>query len=105
MALDSATFNAAGGAVSDLFAGFGAETKGQLQAEGLDLTAQGTEISAESTQISAESLQTKAAGDLAEAGNYDIAATLAQQNEAFTEQSTRVQQAQLDRQETQTIGG
>lgn len=105
MALDSATFNAAGGAVSDLFAGFGAATKGQLQAEGLDLQAQGTEISAESTQISAESLQTKAAGDLAEAGNYDIAAELATANEQFTEQSTRVQQAQLDRQETQAIGG
>jgi hypothetical protein len=105
MALDTATFNAAGGAVSDLFAGFGASAKGALQAQGLDLQAQGTEISAESTRITAESLQTKAQGDLAEAGNYDIAANLATANEQYTEQSQRVQQAQLDRQETQTIGG
>jgi hypothetical protein len=103
--LSNSTFNDLGGAASDLFAGLGAGAKGALQAAGLRLTAQGTLISAQGTQISAESLRTKAQGDLAEASNYDLASTLAAQNEAFTAQSTRVQQAQLDRQVTQTIGG
>jgi hypothetical protein len=103
--LSNSTFNDLGGAASDLFAGFGAGAKGALQASGLRLTAQGTRISAEGTRISAESLRTKAQGDLAEASNYDAASTLAMQNEAFTAQSTRVQQSQLDRQVTQTIGG
>jgi hypothetical protein len=105
MALSNATFSNIGGAASDLFAGLGAEAQGALQAAGLNITAAGTRISAQSTRISATGLRLKAQGDLAEASNYDIAATLAQQNEAFTAQSTRVQQAQLDRQITQTIGG
>jgi hypothetical protein len=103
--LSNSTFSDLGGAASDLFAGFGASAKGALQAQGLQLTAQGTRISAEGTRISAESLRTKAQGDLAEASNYDAASTLALQNEAFTAQSTRVQQMQLGRQVTQTIGG
>lgn len=105
MALSNATFSDLGGSVSDLFAGFAASAKGSLQAQGLDITAEGTDISAESSQISAESLRTKAAGDIAESNNYDIAANLAGANEAFTEQSTRVQEAQQARQVTQAIGG
>jgi hypothetical protein len=107
---DSSTFGAStfsnlGGAVTDLFAGIGAMQKGALQAQGLQITAQGTRISAASTRLSAESLRTKAQGDLAEAGNYDLASELARENEAFTDQSTRIQQTQLDRQVTQAIGG
>jgi hypothetical protein len=105
MALSSSTFSDIGGAASDLFAGLGASAQGALQAKGLNITASGTRISADSTRLSADSLRTKAQGDLAEASNYDLAAGLAGENEAYTEQSTRVQQAQLDRQVTQTIGG
>lgn len=105
MALSNATFSAAGGAVSDLFAGLGAGAKGELQAQGLRITAQGTRISADSTRLTAEGLRIKASGDLAEADNYDAAAVLARQNSAFTDQSTRIQQSQLDRQVTQAIGG
>lgn len=105
MALSNATFTDAGGAVSDLFAGFAASSQGALQAQGLQITAEGTDIGAESTEITAESLDTKAAGDIAEANNYDIAANLAGANEAFTAQSTRVQEAQEARSVTQTIGG
>jgi hypothetical protein len=99
------TFSDLGGAASDLFAGFGANAKGALTAKGLQITAAGTRIGAQGTRLSAEGLRIKAGGDLAEASNYDIAASLAQENEAFTEQSTRIQQTQLDRQVTQTIGG
>ena len=76
-----------------------------MQADGLRLTAAGTRISASSTRLSAESLRTKAKGDIAEADNYDLASALARENEAYTQQSTRLQQSQLDRQLTQTIGG
>lgn len=105
MALSNTTFTDMGGAVSDLFAGFGASAKGKLQADGLRLTAQGTRIGAQSTRLSADSLRTKARGDIAEADNYDLASGLARQNEAYTDQSTRVQVAQQDRQLTQAIGG
>ena len=47
----------------------------------------------------------KAAGDIFEQQNYDLAATLADRNEKFTEQSTAIKQAQIDRSNTQTIGG
>lgn len=49
-------------------------------------------------QATADSLQLKATGDVAEAGNYDLAAALATQNEQFTEQSTAVKQTQEQRQ-------
>lgn len=49
--------------------------------------------------------RSKAAGDRVEAGNYDLASTLATQNEKFTESSTAIKQAQLDRSIYQTIGG
>lgn len=126
MALGSNTFSSASGAVSDLFAGFGALDQGNLRAQGLNITAagtrtqaagtevmaagtrvqaQGTRIGAEGTELSAESLRIKAGGDLAEAQNYDLAATLARQNETYTDFSTRVQAAQESRTITQTIGG
>jgi hypothetical protein len=105
MAFGSSTISDIGGAASDLFAGLGAEAQGALQAEGLQITAQGTRISAQSTELGAEGLRIKASGDLAEAGNYDIAAGLATENEQFTEASTRIQEAQSDRQVTQAIGG
>lgn len=104
MALGASTFSNLGGAVSDLFAGMGAEDKADLAAQGLQLTAQGTLITAQGTQINAEALRTKAAGDTAESENYDLAAALATANSAYTAQSTRIQQAQTDRQITQTIG-
>jgi hypothetical protein len=94
-----------GGAVSDLFAGFGAETAANLKAQGLQINAQGQLITAQGTILSAEGLQIKAAGDIAEGKEYDIAAALARQNEEYTRQSTAIQQTQLDRQITATIGG
>lgn len=104
MALSSTTFSNLGGAVSDLFAGWGAQDQGALQQQGLNIQAAGTDISAESTKITAESLRTKAQGDIAEAQNYDLAANLAKENAAYTTQNTRIQEYQQQRQETQTIG-
>jgi hypothetical protein len=49
--------------------------------------------------------QSKAAGDRIEAQDYDLASSLATQNEKFTETSTAIKQAQLDRSIYQTIGG
>jgi hypothetical protein len=104
MAIGASTISDVGGAVSDLFAGMGAQDKGVLQQQGLDIQAEGTQIGAESTEITAESLRTKAQGDIAEAQNYDLASNLASENAAYTAQSTRIQQYQQQRQETQTIG-
>jgi|SRR6185312_1198168 len=105
MAISNATFSDISGAVSDIFAGMGAADKAALQAQGLRITAQGTLITAQGTRLNAESLRTKAAGDIAEASNYDLASTLAEANKAYTDQSTRLQQSQLNRNITQTIGG
>lgn len=105
MAVSNSTFSDLAGAASDLFAGMGASAKGALQAQGLQITAAGTRISAQSTRLSAEGLRLKAGGDLAEAQNYDMAGDLATANEAYTAQSTRIQEAQTQRQITQTIGG
>ncbi|MGA2056924.1 MAG: hypothetical protein ABSG88_16615 [Bradyrhizobium sp.] len=77
----SSTFSNAGGAVTDLFSAVGAEEQGQ---------------------ISSEATQLKAQGDIAEAQQYGLAQTLAQQNEQFTAQSTAIQQA---RSTTMQIGG
>jgi hypothetical protein len=104
MALSSSTFSDLGGAVSDIFAGLGAKTKADLSAQGLQITAQGTLITAQGTRLNAEALRTKAAGDTAEASNYDLAAGLANANAAYTDQSTRLQVAQTQRQITQTLG-
>ncbi|MBR0936684.1 hypothetical protein [Bradyrhizobium jicamae] len=84
MAIGASTFSDLGGAVSDLFAGFGASAQANLKAQSLQLQAQ---------------------GDLAEASNYDLASTLASQNEAYTKTSTAIQQMQLERSTYQQIGG
>jgi hypothetical protein len=105
MAIGAATFSSLGSSVSDIFAGIGAQKQGALQAEGLDIQAEGTDISAKSTEITAEGLRTQALGNIAEATEYSEAAGLAEENAAFTAQSTRIQEAQQQRQETQTIGG
>lgn len=84
MALSASTFSNAGGAVTDLFAAYGAEQQGQISAEG--------------TRI-------KAQGDLAEAQQYDLAQTLAEQNKQFTQTSTAIQQQQQVRNTTMQIGG
>jgi hypothetical protein len=80
MAFGSGTINDIGGAVSDLFA-VGAD---QSKAAGLRLKAQ---------------------GDAIEGQDYDLAASLAGQNEQFAATSTAIKQAQNDRQIYQTIGG
>ena len=84
MALSNTTFSDLGGAASDLFAGFGAATNADLQAKGLRLKAQ---------------------GDLAEATNYDLAGSLAAQNEQFTRTSTAIKAAQNERETYLTLGG
>lgn len=53
----------------------------------------------------ADAQRAKAAGDQFEKDNYDLAGKLAEQNAAFTETSTTIKGAQLDRQLYQTIGG
>jgi hypothetical protein len=47
----------------------------------------------------------KAAGDRSEATNYRLAASLADQNEVFTEWSTAIKQHQQDRENTKAFGG
>lgn len=83
MALSEKTFSDAGGAVSDLFNAAGATKSADLSAEGLRL---------------------KATGDLAEAGQYDLASTLATQNEEYTKTSTAIQEAQQQRNTTMQVG-
>lgn len=80
MAFGSATISDIGGAVSDLFAS-----------------------SADSSK--AQGLRLKAQGDAIEGQNYDLASTLALQNEEFAKTSTAIKQAQNDRSIYQTIGG
>jgi hypothetical protein len=80
MAFGQATFSDASGAVSDLFA-------------------------ADADRSKASGLRLKAQGDVLEGKNYDLASDLALQNEKFTETSTQIKQAQLDRSIYQTIGG
>lgn len=72
------------GSVNDIFAGIGNMQQGALKAKGLNLQASGLRI--------------KAQGDLAEAGEYDLAGNLALKNKAFTEQSQQIKQMQIDRQ-------
>lgn len=83
MALSSSTFSAAGGAVDSLFAGFGEIQGGKLKAQGLRIKAQ---------------------GDLAEAGEYDLAGELAKKNIEFTQQSTAIKQMQADRELSKSLG-
>jgi hypothetical protein len=55
--------------------------------------------------FAAEGHRAKAQGDRFEAENYDRASVLATQNEKFTETSTAIKQAQLDRENFKMIGG
>jgi len=91
MALSKDTFSFGSGAVNDIFGGI-------ADIENADLKAQGLNISAEGTRL-------KAMGDRAEADNYDRASTLALQNEQFTQESTAIQQSQLERNTMMQIGG
>ena len=116
--ISNTTFSDLSGAATDLFAGFGAQTQANLKAQGLQitaegtligaqgtqLTAQGTIITAEGTELGAQELRIKAQGDTAEATGYDLASALARQNEAYVVQSTAIQESQLSRQITATIG-
>jgi hypothetical protein len=90
MAISQSTFSNASGAVSDLFGGIGDIMQGDLKAKGLN--------------IQAEGIRLKAQGDLAEATNYDRATVLAEQNKAFTENSTAIQTSQLERNNYLQIG-
>ena len=76
MAFGNATFTDVSGAVSDLFQG----------------------------QATASQLRLKAAGDISEAQNFDLASGLAKQNEQFTEQSTAIKEVQQQRQNYLQIG-
>lgn len=80
MALGTGTFTALSGAVSDLFAAGADRSKG-------------------------DALRIKAKGDALEGENYDLASDLALQNKQFTETSTAIKAQQLDRQNTQVLGG
>jgi hypothetical protein len=55
--------------------------------------------------FSASADRAKAQGDLLEKQNYLLAADLAKQNEQFTEQSTAIKTAQIDRETFKAIGG
>lgn len=52
-----------------------------------------------------EAHSAKAQGYRIEAQNYDLASSLATQNEKFTEMSTAIKQTQLDRSNYQTLSG
>lgn len=69
MAFGSSTISSFGGAVSDILGG----------------------------KATAASLRLKAQGDRAEAGNYDLAASLADTNAAYTLRSTEIKKMQADR--------
>lgn len=84
MAFGASTLTDVSGSVSDLFSGFGATTQADLKAQGLDI---------------------QAAGDVAEGENYDLAASLAAKNAQYSESSTAIKEAQIDRQNTLAIGG
>ena len=76
MAFGNATFTDFGSAANDIFQGIEANTQDQIKAQ----------------------------GDFAEAQNYGLASTLADQNAQFTEQSTAIKQVQEQRQVEQAIG-
>jgi hypothetical protein len=108
MALSDSTFTNLGGAVSGIFAGFAAETQASLTAQGLNiqaygtltqsqLQAQGLDISAAGTRTTAQGLVIKAAGDVAEGQEYDLAAAFARKNEDYVNESAAIQSFQLDR--------
>lgn len=82
--LSKDVFGDIGGAVNDIFGAFASEQNAGLKAQGL---------------------RVKAMGDRAEAENYDRASVLALQNKQFTEESTAIQQYQLERNTMIQIGG
>jgi murein L,D-transpeptidase YcbB/YkuD len=90
MAFGNATLSDISGGVSDIFGGIAANTQAGLRAKGLNLNAEG--------------LRMRARGDLAEASNYGLASTLADQNAQFTQTSTAIKLAQQDRQAYQALG-
>lgn len=55
--------------------------------------------------FTADADRAKATGDRIEAQNYDLASGLADQNAQFTQTSTAIKEAQIQRNITQTIGG
>lgn len=55
--------------------------------------------------FSADTHRTRSAGLRIEAGNYDRAAGFSDENEKFTEMSTAIKQAQIDRQNVKALGG
>jgi hypothetical protein len=113
--LSNSTFTNLGGAVSGIFAGFAAETQASLTAQGLNIQAYGTltqtqlqaegmDISAAGVRSQAAGLRIKAAGDIAEGTEYDLAAALARKNESSVQESTAIQSMQLDREIAGSMG-
>jgi hypothetical protein len=109
------SITALGGAVEDIFKGFAQETQASLTAQGLriqafgtltssQLTAEGMDISAAGINTQAAGLRIKAAGDVAEGTEYDLAAALARKNEAYTQESAAIQSMQLDREISGVMG-
>lgn len=90
MAIGAAFFTGAASAVGDIFAGAAAK-------KGLYIKASGTEVEADSTKLNAEAQRLNARGNTTEAGNYDLASTLAEQNVEYTKQNEAVQQTMADR--------
>jgi hypothetical protein len=113
--LANSTFTNLGGAVSDIFAGFGAKAQADLAAQGLTIQAfgtrqqtalqkQGMDISAQGIETQATGLRIKAQGDIAEGQEYDLAAALARKNEDYVRESEAIQSMQLDREIAGTMG-
>jgi hypothetical protein len=109
------TFTNLGQSVPDIFAGFAAETSASLTAQGLRIQAYGTltdtqmraagmEISAAGINTQAQGLRIKAAGDIAEGQEYDLAAALARKNDDYVKESAAIQSLQLDREISGTMG-
>jgi hypothetical protein len=87
----SGSFSAA---ASDIFAGMADASK-----------AQAAEAQAGQAMTASQADLLKSQGDLAEGTAYGQAATLAEQNAAYTAQSTAIQQSQADRALFQSLGG
>src|SRR5258708_15749852 len=62
------------------------------------------DISAAGTRTHAQGLRIKAAGDVAEGTEYDLAAALARKNEDYVKESTAIQSMQLDREISGAMG-
>lgn len=91
MAIGASFFTGMAGAAQDIFSG-------AANAAGLRIKASGTNISADSTRMNAEAQRLQSRGNEVEAGNYDLAKTLAEQNVEFTKQNAGIQETMLDRQ-------